>query len=49
MILSNLMTAKSLDENPANHANAKTVNTIKLFAPDGFNNFEEFDIVWTGA
>ena len=44
MMLSKRMTAKSRDEKPANHANANTVNTIKLFAPDGFINFEEFDI-----
>ena len=43
-MLSKRMTAKSLDENPANHANANTVNTIKLLAPEGFINFEEFDI-----
>ena len=36
MILSNLITANSLDENPASHAKAKTVKTIKLLAPEGF-------------
>ena len=44
MMLSKRMTANNLDENPANHANASTVNTIKLLAPEGFSNFEEFDI-----
>jgi len=48
MMLSNLMTAKSLDENPASHARARTVNTIKLLAPEGFSNLEELDIAWAG-
>lgn len=48
MILSKRMTANNLDENPASHAKARTVNTIKLFAPEGFNNFEELDIAWAG-
>ena len=48
MMLSNLMTAKSLDEKPASHAKARTVNTIKLFAPEGFNNFVELDMTWAG-
>ena len=48
MMLSNLMTAKSLDENPASHARANTVKTIKLLAPEGFNNLEELDIAWAG-
>ena len=29
------MTANSLEENPANHANSKTVNINKLFHPEG--------------
>ena len=49
MMLSNLMTAKSLEENPASHARANTVKTIKLFAPEGFNNLEELDIAWAGG
>ena len=48
MILSNLMTAKSLEEKPASHAKASTVKTIKLFAPEGFSNLEELDIAWAG-
>ena len=46
MILSKRMTANNLDENPASHARARTINTIKLLAPEGFNNLEEFDIAW---
>ena len=49
MMLSNLMTAKSLDEKPASHAKARTVNTIKLLAPEGFNNFVEFAMTWAGG
>ena len=49
MMLSNLMTAKSLDENPASHARANTVKTIRLLAPEGFNNLEELDIAWAGG
>ena len=48
MMLSNLMTAKSLDENPASHARANTVKTIRLLAPEGFNNLEELDIAGAG-
>ena len=48
MMLSNLMTAKSLDEKPVSHARARTVNTIKLLAPEGFNNFVEA-ITWVGG
>ena len=47
-MLSNLMTAKSLDENPASHARANTVKTIKLLAPEGFNNLE-LDIACAGG
>lgn len=35
-MLSNRITAKSLDEKPANQAKSNTVNIIKLFDPDGF-------------
>ena len=38
MILSNLITANNLEENPASHARAKTVKTIKLLAPEGFKS-----------
>lgn len=37
-MLSNLITAKSLDANPETHANNKTVNVIKLFQPAGLES-----------
>ena len=48
MILSNRMTANSLEENPASQASASTVNTIKLLAPEGFNNLDVLDIAGAG-
>lgn len=35
-MLSNRITANNLEEKPASHAKSNTVNTIKLFQPDGF-------------
>lgn len=37
MMLSNLITAKSLDRNPASHASRSTVNTSRLFTPRGLD------------
>lgn len=37
-MLSNLITAKSLEANPDTQANNKTVNVIKLFQPAGLEN-----------
>ena len=48
MMLSNLMTAKSLEEKPASHARARTVKTMRLLAPEGFSNLDELDIAWAG-
>ena len=48
MMLSNLMTAKSLEEKPASHARASTVKTMRLLAPEGFSNLDELDIAWAG-
>ena len=53
IILSNLITAKSLELKPARQASASTVNTIKLFEPAVFNIgaleismfFDEFSVV----
>ena len=38
MMLSNRMTANSLEEKPASHARARTVNTIRLLAPAGLRS-----------
>lgn len=38
IILSNRITAKSLEAKPDTHANRRTVNVIKLFQPAGLEN-----------
>jgi hypothetical protein len=43
MMLSNRMTAKSLELKPARQASASTKNTMRLFVPTGFNRIEERD------
>jgi hypothetical protein len=43
MMLSNRMTAKSLELKPARQASASTRNTMRLFVPTGFNRIEERD------